>query len=71
MSSRWRNIAPYPQHMTGILGPIAKKSLKNLKKGPPLNPPMNVVVNSCLVNIVPDILVVKSTKKNLPYFLHL
>ena len=49
MSWRERNIAPYPQHMTGILGPIAKKSSeKKLKKGPPLNPPMNVVVNSFL-----------------------
>ena len=43
MSWRERNIAPYPQHMTGILGPIAeyhsklkvdyKNSLKKSEKG--------------------------------------
>ena len=52
MSRRERDIAPYPRHMTGILGPIEKyhlkdswlqKFFKNLKKrGPPLNAPMHI-----------------------------
>ena len=48
-------MAPYPQHMTGILGPIEKyhskdsslqKFFKKSEKGgqqPPLNPPMLIV----------------------------